>query len=261
MELYHNNMSVCAQKVRLVLREKNLDPVEHHLSLRAGDAQRPDYLALNPNGVVPTLVDRGRAIIESTVICEYLEDAYPEIPLRPIDPIERAHMRLWTMLPDTGLHQACGVLSVATAFRHQTLALPKEEVQRQLAAKPDPKIREFLRMLIEAGPDAPIFAPNVRNYDAILGKLETALAGKKWLCGEQYSLADTAIFPYIQRLDHLRLKDVFLSRRPAVAAWYERGAARTNYTGISKYLDEKYLPLMAEKGAEARKTVEAILNA
>jgi glutathione S-transferase len=76
MDLYHNNMSVCSQKVRLVIREKNLKPIEHHLSLRAGDQNTPEYLKLNPNGVVPTIVEGGQPIIESTVICEYLDDAY-----------------------------------------------------------------------------------------------------------------------------------------------------------------------------------------
>src|SRR5271170_884960 len=136
MELYHNNMSVCAQKVRLVLREKQLRPVEHHLNLRAGDATRPEYLKLNPNGVIPTLIDQGAPIIESTVICEYLEDTFPDFPLRPADTLQRAAMRLWTLLPDAGLHRACGVSTFAIAFRHQMLALPAQEIERQLAAKP-----------------------------------------------------------------------------------------------------------------------------
>jgi len=254
-------MAVCSQKVRLVLREKDLNPIEHHLNLRAGEALRPEYLALNPNGVVPTLIDHGRAIIESAVICEYLEDAYPGTPLRPADPLDRAEMRLWTMLPDTGLHQACGILSSAVAFRYQTLALPQEEIERQLAAKPDPKIREFLRMLIEQGTEAPIFAPNVLTYDAIMGKMESALAGRQWLAGEEYSLADAALLPYVQRLVHLQLTDVFLSHRPLVLDWYRRGAARANYAGISEYLDEKYLVLMAEKGPQAKQAVEAIISA
>jgi glutathione S-transferase len=108
MDLYHNNMSVCSQKARLVIHEKGLKPVEHHLNLRASDQNAQEYLKLNPNGVVPTLVDRGRPIIESTVICEYLDDAYPDPPLRPKDPIQRALMRVWTLAPDAGLHAACG---------------------------------------------------------------------------------------------------------------------------------------------------------
>ena len=84
IELYHNDMSVCAQKVRFTLVEKKLAWEGHHLNLRAGDQQEPEYLKLNPNAVVPTLVDNGNIIIESTVINEYLDDAYLEPRLKPV---------------------------------------------------------------------------------------------------------------------------------------------------------------------------------
>ena len=83
IELYHNDMSVCAQKVRFTLGEKSLPWTSHHLNLRAGDQQEPEYVKLNPSAVVPTLVDDGNVIIESTVINEYLDDAYPEPSLSP----------------------------------------------------------------------------------------------------------------------------------------------------------------------------------
>ncbi len=62
LTLYHNDMSVCAAKVRTALAEKKLDWNGIHLDLRAGDAQKPEYLKLNPNAVVPTLVDNGRVV-------------------------------------------------------------------------------------------------------------------------------------------------------------------------------------------------------
>ena len=102
IQLYHNDMSSCSQKVRLGLAEKHLDWGSEHLSLRDGDQYEPAYLALNPNGVVPTLVDDGHVIIESQVILEYLDDAYPEPPLRPANATERARMRLWTKQLDEG---------------------------------------------------------------------------------------------------------------------------------------------------------------
>ncbi len=55
LELYHNNISVCAQKVRVVLAEKALEWVDHHLDLIAGDHTSPAYLAINPKAMVPTL--------------------------------------------------------------------------------------------------------------------------------------------------------------------------------------------------------------
>jgi glutathione S-transferase len=94
IELYHNDMSVCAQKARFALAEKKLKWEGHHLNLRAADQQKPEYLKLNHNAVVPTLADNGAVIIESTVICEYLDDAYPEPRLRPSDAVGRAHAPL-----------------------------------------------------------------------------------------------------------------------------------------------------------------------
>ncbi len=102
LELYHNDMSACAQKVRVTLAEKQLQWESYHLDLRAGDQQTPEYLKLNPRGVVPTLVDNGRVVRESTVIMEYLDDEYPEPRLRPADFYLRAQMRLWTKRLDEG---------------------------------------------------------------------------------------------------------------------------------------------------------------
>ena len=154
MDLYHNNMSTCAQKVRLVLREKGLAVREHHLNLRAGDQNTPDYLRMNPKGVVPTLVDHDTPIVESTVICEYLEDAYPQVSLRPEDPLQRARMRWWTQLPDAGFHHSVGQTCVAIAFRHQMMA-GAEKTARLVNARKDPVVRERLRLMLEMGIKAP----------------------------------------------------------------------------------------------------------
>mgnify|MGYP000137023811 CR=1 FL=1 len=88
--LYHNDMSVCAAKVRNLLAEKGVAYEGIHLNLRAGDAQKPDYVKLNPNQVVPTLVNGRDVVIESNVILEYIEDTWPQAPLRPGDPMARA---------------------------------------------------------------------------------------------------------------------------------------------------------------------------
>jgi glutathione S-transferase len=260
LDLYHNNMSVCAQKVRLVLREKHLKPVEHHLNLRAGDATRPDYLKLNPNGVVPTLIDRGVPVIESTVICEYLEEAYPDRPLRPADPLQRAAMRVWTMRPDAGLHHACGATSFAIAFRHQMLVLPPEEIERQLAEKPDPKVRESLRQTIQLGVEAPPVAAALKTFDRLLEKISQQLDQTPWLVGHEYTLADVAMLPYVCRLEDLNMSWMWDGPRASIGPWLDRCKARANYSGIADYLDPKYLQLMKASGSELGDTVRAILR-
>ena len=112
IELYHTNMLVCSQKVRFALAEKKLKWEDRHVNLQSGEQLRPEYWELNPNAVVPTLVDNGVVIIESTVINEYLDDAYIEPSLRPPDSIARSRMRLWTKQLDEGVHAATRVVSL-----------------------------------------------------------------------------------------------------------------------------------------------------
>lgn len=260
MELYHNNMSVCAQKVRLVIREKNLKPTEHHLNLRAGDQNDPAYLKLNPKAVVPTIVDHGQPIIESTVICEYLEDAYPEHPLRPKDPIERARMRLWMQIPDTGLHLACGAVSFALAFRHQFLALGPEAIERYVAGRPDPAMRESFRQRLSLGVEAPAFASAIKAYDKVLTQMAHQLDSTRFLAGKEYSLADVALIPYVVRLDHLSLAWLWDGARGSVGRWLAQCSARPNFSAVVDYIDQAYLDLMGPSGRDARPTVAAILS-
>jgi glutathione S-transferase len=94
--LYHHGSSVCAAKVRLVLAEKSLPWNGVYVDILRGDQFDPVYMKLNPKAVVPTLVDDGKVIIESTVIAEYLDESFPDPPLKPADPERRAAMRVWT---------------------------------------------------------------------------------------------------------------------------------------------------------------------
>ena len=107
LELYTHPMSPCAQKVRIVLAEKGLDWKKHHIDLPNKENLRPEYLKLNPLGVVPTLVHDGRPVIESSIICEYLNDAFPHTPLMPADVYAASQIRFWMKHVDTKLHPSC----------------------------------------------------------------------------------------------------------------------------------------------------------
>ena len=102
--LYHAGPSVCAIKVRLVLNEKRLPWEGKILDLRSGDQFRPEYLKLNPNAVVPTLVHDGRTIIESTIIIEYLDEVYPRPRLLPVAPLDRAYVRAFSQIIACEIH-------------------------------------------------------------------------------------------------------------------------------------------------------------
>src|SRR5436305_13428180 len=92
--LYNAPQSTCSQRVRFVLNAKVLTFGEVKLDLLAGDQLKPEYLKLNPNGVVPTLDHDGSVVIDSSVIIEYLDELFPEpAPFTPGDPVQRAAMR------------------------------------------------------------------------------------------------------------------------------------------------------------------------
>ena len=93
LTLYHGRTSVCSLKARLALAEKALNFDSRLLTLR-GDQFEPQYLKLNPNAVVPTLVHDDSVIIESTVIMHYIDEAFPGAPLMPADLLARAKVRM-----------------------------------------------------------------------------------------------------------------------------------------------------------------------
>jgi glutathione S-transferase len=259
LELYHNDMSTCAQKVRFALAEKGEKWQSHHLDLRARDHQRPEYLRLNPNAVVPSLVHDGTVIIESTVINEYIDDAFPGPALRPADAIGRARMRLWTKQLDEGLHADTGVLSTSIAFRYQKFEKGTDEVEALINNVPDPIKRERVRANIMEGVESRYFSESVRRFDGLVASMEKTLRAGPWLAGEAFSLADVAYAPYITRLDHLQLSPLW-GHRPHVAEWYTRLQGRKGYQeGLVEWFNPRYLSLMREKGRDEWRKIEAIL--
>jgi glutathione S-transferase len=250
LTLYHNDMSVCAAKVRTALAAKKLDWNGVHLDLRRGDAQKPEYLKLNPNAVVPTLVHDGRVITESTVICEYIDDQWPDQPLKPRDSFGRAQMRLWTKQLDEGLHPAVGILSFCVAFRHQWLARPAEDRAKWLANIPQPERRQRLQSTLELGLDSPFFMPAFERYRKLFDDFETSLDRSAWLVDEGFSLAEVGYAPYLARLRHLGF-DVLFEQHPRVAEWSERVAKMPSVVeGVERWFNPKYLALFAEKRPE-----------
>src|SRR3954449_12313750 len=103
LELYHHGSSACAAKVRFALEEKHVPWTGHVVDIFRGQQFRPEFLALNPKAVVPVLVHDDFVIAESTVICEYLDDAFIERLIYPATARARALVRLWTKAVDEEL--------------------------------------------------------------------------------------------------------------------------------------------------------------
>jgi glutathione S-transferase len=257
LTLYHNDMSVCAAKVRVALAEKNVAWEGAHLDLRAGDAQAPAYLKLNPNAVVPTLLVDGIPLIESTLICEYLDDAYPTPALKSATAIGRHRMRLWTKQLDDGLHAAVGTLSFCIAFRHQWMARTLDERERWIASIPQPERRERSRANMEHGLHSPYFKPALERWLKLLAEVEGTLATQPWMAGETFTLADIGYAPYLARLTHLGFGPVF-ERYPRVAQWAQRVAARPSVrSGVESWLNPKYLTIFERERPQVQPTILA----
>jgi glutathione S-transferase len=226
IDLYHHGSSVCAAKVRFALGEKGLPWQGHYLDILKGDQFTPEYQKLNPKAVVPTLVHDGRVIVESTVINEYLDEVFPDTPLKPGDAGARAEMRLWTKAVDENLHPACGEITFASCHRHIIRRLPEEKFRAFLASTPPisvtPRWHERKKEIVTLGLDAPGLGETYRLYDSYLGRMEKALAHQRWLAGETFSLADVAMTPYVNRLDMLGMARMWETARPRVTDWFNR---------------------------------------
>lgn len=263
--LYHHNISVCAQKVRIALAEKKLHHERRHVDLIKAEQVTPEYLKINPKGVVPALVHDGNPVIESTVIMEYLDDAFPEVPLRPAAPLARARMRVWAQIPDAALHAACGTVSYAIAFGPQMKAANPPEVLRERLAKLPDRARAWRQQqLLEKGLDAAFVADALKLHDKVLGDMEKTLSASRWLAGDGFSIAECAIVPYVLRLEKLGLARMW-EHRPRVADWYARIRARPSWAeaiaafpvrGGGDYDDD-----MRNKGADSWPKVKALLAA
>jgi maleylpyruvate isomerase len=125
MKLHGYFRSSAAYRVRIALNLKGLsaEHLPHHL--RKGEQHDPAYLAINPQGLVPTLQDGGVTITQSLAIIEWLDETHPEPPLLPKDPLRRAKVRAFAMALACDTHPLQN-LKVLTRLRE--LGLPQEQV-------------------------------------------------------------------------------------------------------------------------------------
>lgn len=251
LTLYHSTESTCAQKVRIVLAEKNLPWKEIRLNLRKGEQFDPEYLKLNPKAVVPTLIHDDCVIRESTVVVEYLEDAFPEPPLRPENLYERSRMRLIVKAFDDEAHPAIGVLSYAIFLRHQMNELnTPEQLEEHFRKVADPMRRERQQKTHEKGLQSPAAKVAIMTLNKLIEQLDAALELGPWLAGKTFSLADASAAPYIVRARALNLGGLWDSKAK-VAQWLERAVERTNAHDLEEPWGSDSFHEMVEKYANA----------
>ncbi len=248
--LYNAPQSTCSQRVRFVLNAKKLPFEEVKLDLLAGDQLKPDYLALNPNGVVPTLVHDGTVVIDSSVIIEYLDEVFPEWEsFTPKEPAKRAAMRALMRFIDEMPAAAVRVPTFNLAFLPRFAAMSEEEFVAFAESKPLRK--EFMLTMGRKGFSEKEMNSALDRLERTLVRMESAIgsSGGPWLQGTRPTLADVAVMPAIVRMADLGL-DTMWKEKPLIARWFDAIRAHpafkpTYYFG--SLLSEKY-PHLRKRG-------------
>ncbi len=261
LKVYDHNESVCCQKVRFALDEKGVPHERVLVDFSTGEQFSAWFRAINPKSVVPVLIDDGHIITESSVINEYIDEAFDGPPLMPDEPLARARKRYWSRQIDHLHMPHIATISFAIAFRHSLLSAMQTEASRQqyLAQLRDPMSAYMQREIFDQGIDAPIFTDAIIEFDRLLTDMEENLQNSPWLAGDQFSLADIDVAPYIWRLSTLQLSAMW-AQRPAVTDWCNRVWGRDSWqrTVVSQHLPE-WMDNMRDHGIAAQAAVIDII--
>ncbi len=236
--LYHGLASTCSKKVRLGLYEKGLAFESRLLDLQKFEQHAPAYLALNPDGVVPTLTHRGRPVVESTVIIEYLDDAFPETPLRPTDAYARGQMRLWTKFSDDVAYKAVYAPTWEILSKRAAASFAEDKLQGVLARIPTKERRDRWETVARNGFSDAEMRDAYDKMRKCLDRIEAALAHGPWLAGETYSLADIAMIPFIDRIRNLRPEFMPAAAYPRLTRWEAAMRARPAFDRAFNFRDD-----------------------
>lgn len=200
--LYHQPLSPFCRKIRVMLGEKRL---AYELIDEKPWEERDGFLALNPGGTVPVLVeDNGTAIAESLAIAEYLDEVYTAIPLIPGTPAERGEIRRINLWFD---------LKFADEVSKPVLF---EKVDRRVNRWGEPSLAN-----IRAG---------IENLKYHLDYVSYLADARRWIGGELFSLADITVAAHLSALDYLG--DVPWAQFPAAKEWYARVKSRPSFRPI-----------------------------
>ncbi|MGH6988883.1 MAG: glutathione S-transferase family protein [Stellaceae bacterium] len=219
LELYNSPVSTCSQKVRMTLAEKRLSWTDRPIVFARNDHLSDWYLKLNPNGVVPTLVHDGSVITDSSVINEYLDEVFPDRPLRPSNLVELARMRAWRQYIDEVPTPSIRYPSFNAYFVPIWSGMSDEEFRAYVEQLPLRK-HFYLKMGRTGFPQEEIDAALERLRQTV-ERMERALEQTSWLAHDMFTLADISIMPSIVRMDDLDLHYLWADL-PRVADWYAR---------------------------------------
>ena len=252
---------MCCQKVRITLCAKEQVWEAISVNLFKGEQYKDEYLDLNPKGVVPTLVHDGEPVTESTLICEYIDSVFPNPPLVPSDPLMRSEMRAWSKMVDEGLFEGVAAISFSAMFRERMKNAPEEIRQARFRNVGDPRRRDRMESTLEYGVNSPYVLQAVYVYEKAFHLLEKSLSdGRKWIMGDNPTLADISLIPFTARLDYLGLINIWLTERPHTILWWNRVKDWPSYQrGLANLITEAEIIEMQTHGPKLRKDIVNLL--
>lgn len=226
LELYHAEPVANSMKTLLCLKEKGLQFVSHYVDLLRFEQHQPAFVAINPNGQVPVLVHDGAIVTESTVINEYLEDVFPQVRLRPLNPVHIARMRIWSKFVDEYFCPALSMIGWHLMVRKVAQSLSKGELDEVLARIPLKEQRD--KWATVAGES---FTPGQldesrRKIGVAIERLEKILQQSDWITGPEYSLADVNSYSMVASVPRLFPECMNDKLTPRGVDWLQRMNAR-----------------------------------
>jgi len=225
LELYHWEPNGASARVLISLEEKQLPYTSRYVDVLAFEQLRAEFLALSETGELPVLVREGAVFTEASLICEYLEEAFPGIELMPRDPRGRWQVRVWQKLVDEGFAASVSELAWHAHGARALAAYGADELAARIERIPSKERRDVWKTAA-AGIGAEQLARARSRIESAVARIETDLAPGGWLAGSSYSLADIAVFSYFNYLPALCADLVSTGRTPHAVAWLRAVASR-----------------------------------
>lgn len=263
LELYHYDNSICSERVRMLLFEKGIDDwVEHEVDLFKGEQFRPEYLKLNPKAQTPTLVHNGNIIRESAIICEYIDDVYPDPSFKPVQPEDVAQMREWIKTSDEQLYETVAALSFGTIFSRFMNEKGVEAKEAHFRKQTDLGRVMRQRSCVEEGFESEYLIRGVSNFIKLTEVLERQLSdGRPWVMGQQFTLVEINYAPFIARVEALAMLDLIFKDNPMVSRWWDNCKQRESFkvanVGPAK---EDEIKRYREAGEAMRSELEKLID-
>jgi GST-like protein len=225
LELYHWEPNGACARVMIALKEKGLDFQSRYVDVLAFEQHAPDFLKLNESGQTPVLVRDGEAFNESSYICEYLDEAFPQAPLMPRDPLERWAARAWQKYVDDYLAAAVSDLAWHAYGEPEIQNRDRASLEDAVARAPTHERRDAWREAIR-GLGAEVIEKARERVRLTVEKIEKDLEKADWLAGAGFSLADVAAYPYMAYMPRLAPDLVNAQAAPKTMDWLKRTSER-----------------------------------